>query len=224
MWTAWPYLCKLYYWLICVYYVFGFTQRSQPRTSDKVCWTFKGKKIRKFRISWLFLKFTLQEVERIEKNGNLVVESSWMGSYDDRSGKKVSKDSPLFKKFLEDKYERKCWFIPYTKPKIRLGSLFSFWKKMEIRGDQFYTRTRKSKNKKVPAENISSPAPALISIPRKPPSRTNSMRLQETNVYAKTITSQIICRFYGEKFKPSCSAFRIFPKWLMDPRLVFLSA
>ena len=129
MWTAWPYLCKLYYWLICVYYVFGFTQRSQPRTSDKVCWTFKGKKIRKFQISWLFLKFTLQEVERIEKNGNLVVESSWMGSYDDRSGKKVSKDSPLFKKFLEDKYERKCWFIPYTKPKIRLGSLFSFWKK-----------------------------------------------------------------------------------------------
>ena len=74
----------------------------------------------------VIFKFTLQEVERIEKNGNLVVESSWMGSYDDRSGKKVSKDSPLFKKFLEDKYERKCWFIPYTKPKIRLGSLFYF--------------------------------------------------------------------------------------------------
>ena len=123
------------------------------------------------------IKFTLQEVERIEKNGNSVVESSWMGSYDDRSGKKVSKDSPLFKKFLEDKYERKCWFIPYTKPKIRLGSFFYFLKeKPEIRVDQFYNRIRKSKNKKPPAENISSPAPALISIPRKPPSRTNSMR------------------------------------------------
>ena len=55
-------------------------------------------------------------MERIEQNGNLVVEHSWMAKYDERSGKKVTKDSPLFKKFLEDKYEKKCWFGEYVPP------------------------------------------------------------------------------------------------------------
>ena len=32
-----------------------------------------------------------------------------MGKYDERCGKKQSKESPLYKTFLEDKYERKCW-------------------------------------------------------------------------------------------------------------------
>ena len=46
----------------------------------------------------------------MEQYGNENVEGKWMGKYDQRCGKKVSKDSPLYRTYLEDKYERKCWF------------------------------------------------------------------------------------------------------------------
>ncbi|CBY19399.1 unnamed protein product [Oikopleura dioica] len=54
-------------------------------------------------------KFSLAEVEFVEQYGNENVEAKWMGKYDERCGKKLSKESPLYKTYLEDKYERKCW-------------------------------------------------------------------------------------------------------------------
>ena len=46
-----------------------------------------------------------------------------MAKYDSRSNKKVSKDSPDFKKFLEDKYEHKCWYGEYI-PQAKTRNVF----------------------------------------------------------------------------------------------------
>ena len=91
-------------------------------------------------------------------------------------GKKFQKTRRFLRNFSKINMNENAGLFLTPNRKLGLVPFLVFEKKPEIRGDQFYTRTRKSKNKKAPAENVSSPAPALISIPRKPPSRTNSMR------------------------------------------------
>ena len=61
-----------------------------------------------------FFQFTLADVELIESNGNEVVAASYLGAYDDRCQRRPTDpngDKEKFKRFLEEKYEKRTWFI-----------------------------------------------------------------------------------------------------------------
>ncbi|XP_075930441.1 arf-GAP domain and FG repeat-containing protein 1-like isoform X1 [Petromyzon marinus] len=57
--------------------------------------------------------FTDQEVEFLQKNGNEVCRHMWMGLYNERSALMPDfKDPQKAKEFLQDKYEKRKWFVP----------------------------------------------------------------------------------------------------------------
>merc|ERR1711892_57137 len=65
--------------------------------------------------------FNLADVELIESNGNDVINASYLGAYDARCERKPvdpTIDKDKFKRFLEEKYEKRTWFVPYQKPRI----------------------------------------------------------------------------------------------------------
>jgi hypothetical protein len=107
--AARAYLCQLHNWIICVYDMFWHSSRAQSASQDQICRSFEGIIYAHSLRELYSFQFSLAEVEFLEQYGNENVEAKWMGKYDERCGKKLSKESPLYKTFLEDKYERKCW-------------------------------------------------------------------------------------------------------------------
>jgi hypothetical protein len=84
--------------------------------------------------------------------GNEIVEKTWMGNYDPRSGKKIygkdqrksdkEKNPAIFKTFLEDKYEKKCWYADYKpEPPKRIGQLFQNFLKNQFKLWFLFVRT-----------------------------------------------------------------------------------
>ncbi|XP_057206467.1 arf-GAP domain and FG repeat-containing protein 1a isoform X2 [Triplophysa rosa] len=57
--------------------------------------------------------FTQQEIEFLQKHGNEVCKHIWLGLYDDRNSAIPDFREPQrVKEFLQDKYEKKRWYIP----------------------------------------------------------------------------------------------------------------
>ncbi|XP_072330084.1 arf-GAP domain and FG repeat-containing protein 1-like isoform X4 [Scyliorhinus torazame] len=57
--------------------------------------------------------FTQQEIEFLQKHGNEVCKQIWLGLYDDRSSVYPDFRNPQkVKDFLQEKYEKKRWFVP----------------------------------------------------------------------------------------------------------------
>uniref|UniRef100_A0A1A8H8A4 ArfGAP with FG repeats 1a n=2 Tax=Nothobranchius korthausae TaxID=1143690 RepID=A0A1A8H8A4_9TELE len=57
--------------------------------------------------------FTQQEIEFLQKHGNEVCKQIWLGLYDDRTSSVPDFREPQkVKEFLQDKYEKKRWFVP----------------------------------------------------------------------------------------------------------------
>ncbi|XP_078062170.1 arf-GAP domain and FG repeat-containing protein 1a isoform X2 [Mustelus asterias] len=57
--------------------------------------------------------FTQQEIEFLQKHGNEVCKQIWLGLYDDRSSVYPDfRDPQKVKDFLQEKYEKKRWFVP----------------------------------------------------------------------------------------------------------------
>ncbi|XP_038671076.1 arf-GAP domain and FG repeat-containing protein 1a isoform X3 [Scyliorhinus canicula] len=57
--------------------------------------------------------FTQQEIEFLQKHGNEVCKQIWLGLYDERSSVYPDfRDPQKVKDFLQEKYEKKRWFVP----------------------------------------------------------------------------------------------------------------
>ncbi|XP_043558779.1 arf-GAP domain and FG repeat-containing protein 1a isoform X2 [Chiloscyllium plagiosum] len=57
--------------------------------------------------------FTQQEIEFLQKHGNEVCKQIWLGLYDERSSIYPDfRDPQKVKDFLQEKYEKKRWFVP----------------------------------------------------------------------------------------------------------------
>ncbi|KAG1952214.1 arf-GAP domain and FG repeat-containing protein 1a isoform X2 [Pimephales promelas] len=57
--------------------------------------------------------FTLQEIEFLQKHGNEACKPIWLGLYDDRNMAIPDFREPQkVKEFLQDKYEKKRWYVP----------------------------------------------------------------------------------------------------------------
>ncbi|XP_077064081.1 arf-GAP domain and FG repeat-containing protein 1a isoform X3 [Siphateles boraxobius] len=62
--------------------------------------------------------FTLQEIEFLQKHGNEACKPIWLGLYDDRNVAIPDFREPTkVKEFLQDKYEKKRWYVPAEQAK-----------------------------------------------------------------------------------------------------------
>uniref|UniRef100_A0A7N9AXT4 ArfGAP with FG repeats 1a n=1 Tax=Mastacembelus armatus TaxID=205130 RepID=A0A7N9AXT4_9TELE len=63
--------------------------------------------------------FTQQEIEFLQKHGNEVCKRIWLGLYDDRTSSVPDFREPQkVKEFLQDKYEKKRWYVPPEQAKV----------------------------------------------------------------------------------------------------------
>ncbi|XP_037387065.1 arf-GAP domain and FG repeat-containing protein 1b isoform X1 [Pygocentrus nattereri] len=63
--------------------------------------------------------FTQQEIEFLQKHSNEVCKHIWLGLYDDRSSAVPDFREPQkVKEFLQEKYEKKRWYIPPEQAKV----------------------------------------------------------------------------------------------------------
>ncbi|XP_029922746.1 arf-GAP domain and FG repeat-containing protein 1a isoform X9 [Myripristis murdjan] len=63
--------------------------------------------------------FTQQEIEFLQKHGNEVCKQIWLGLYDDRTSSIPDFREPQkVKEFLQDKYEKKRWYVPPDQAKV----------------------------------------------------------------------------------------------------------
>ncbi|KAG7320047.1 hypothetical protein KOW79_017190 [Hemibagrus wyckioides] len=63
--------------------------------------------------------FTQQEIEFLQKHSNEVCKHIWLGLYDDRSSAVPDFREPQkLKEFLQEKYEKKRWYVPPEQAKI----------------------------------------------------------------------------------------------------------
>ncbi|XP_036392102.1 arf-GAP domain and FG repeat-containing protein 1a isoform X8 [Megalops cyprinoides] len=63
--------------------------------------------------------FTQQEIEFLQKHGNEVCKQIWLGLYDDRTSAIPDFREPQkVKEFLQEKYEKKRWFVPPEQAKV----------------------------------------------------------------------------------------------------------
>ncbi|XP_067102471.1 arf-GAP domain and FG repeat-containing protein 1-like isoform X2 [Osmerus mordax] len=63
--------------------------------------------------------FTQQEIELLQKNGNEVGKQIWLGLYDDRTSSIPDFREPQkVKEFLQEKYEKKRWYVPPDQAKV----------------------------------------------------------------------------------------------------------
>ncbi|KAM3875473.1 arf-GAP domain and FG repeat-containing protein 1a [Diretmus argenteus] len=63
--------------------------------------------------------FTQQEIEFLQKNGNEVCKQMWLGLYDDRTSSIPDFREPQkVKEFLQEKYEKKRWYVPPEQAKV----------------------------------------------------------------------------------------------------------
>ncbi|XP_018587632.1 arf-GAP domain and FG repeat-containing protein 1a isoform X4 [Scleropages formosus] len=63
--------------------------------------------------------FTQQEIEFLQKHGNEVCKQIWLGLYDDRTSAVPDFREPQkVKEFLQEKYEKKRWFVPPDQAKV----------------------------------------------------------------------------------------------------------
>ncbi|CAI5694249.1 unnamed protein product [Oreochromis niloticus] len=63
--------------------------------------------------------FTQQEIEFLQKHGNEVCKQIWLGLYDDRTSSVPDFREPQkVKEFLQDKYEKKRWYVPPEQAKV----------------------------------------------------------------------------------------------------------
>ncbi|XP_068172760.1 arf-GAP domain and FG repeat-containing protein 1a isoform X6 [Antennarius striatus] len=63
--------------------------------------------------------FTQQEIEFLQKHGNEACKRIWLGLYDDRTSSIPDFREPQkVKEFLQDKYEKKRWYIPPEQAKV----------------------------------------------------------------------------------------------------------
>ncbi|XP_076591099.1 arf-GAP domain and FG repeat-containing protein 1a isoform X4 [Chaetodon auriga] len=63
--------------------------------------------------------FTQQEIEFLQKHGNEVCKQIWLGLYDDRTSSIPDFREPQkVKEFLQDKYEKKRWYVPPEQAKV----------------------------------------------------------------------------------------------------------
>ncbi|XP_030633486.1 arf-GAP domain and FG repeat-containing protein 1a isoform X2 [Chanos chanos] len=63
--------------------------------------------------------FTQQEIEFLQKHGNEVCKQIWLGLYDDRTSAVPDFREPQkVKEFLQEKYEKKRWYVPPDQAKV----------------------------------------------------------------------------------------------------------
>ncbi|XP_066522502.1 arf-GAP domain and FG repeat-containing protein 1a isoform X4 [Hoplias malabaricus] len=63
--------------------------------------------------------FTQQEIEFLQKHGNEVCKQIWLGLYDDRTSAIPDFREPQkVKEFLQEKYEKKRWYVPPDQAKV----------------------------------------------------------------------------------------------------------
>ncbi|XP_062328794.1 arf-GAP domain and FG repeat-containing protein 1a isoform X4 [Osmerus eperlanus] len=63
--------------------------------------------------------FTQQEIELLQKNGNEVCKQMWLGLYDNRTSSIPDFREPQkVKEFLQEKYEKKRWYVPPDQAKV----------------------------------------------------------------------------------------------------------
>ncbi|KAJ8362627.1 hypothetical protein SKAU_G00114580 [Synaphobranchus kaupii] len=63
--------------------------------------------------------FTQQEIDFLQKNGNEFCRQIWLGLYDDRTlAVPDFREPQKVKEFLQEKYERKRWFVPPEQAKV----------------------------------------------------------------------------------------------------------
>ncbi|XP_038123868.1 arf-GAP domain and FG repeat-containing protein 1a isoform X8 [Cyprinodon tularosa] len=63
--------------------------------------------------------FTQQEIESLQKHGNEVCKQIWLGLYDDRTSSIPDFREPQkVKEFLQEKYEKKRWYVPPEQAKV----------------------------------------------------------------------------------------------------------
>ncbi|XP_054884265.1 arf-GAP domain and FG repeat-containing protein 1a isoform X8 [Poeciliopsis prolifica] len=63
--------------------------------------------------------FTQQEIEFLQKHGNEVCKQIWLGLYDDRTSSVPDFREPQkVKEFLQEKYEKKRWYVPPEQAKV----------------------------------------------------------------------------------------------------------
>ncbi|XP_016123469.1 arf-GAP domain and FG repeat-containing protein 1-like isoform X2 [Sinocyclocheilus grahami] len=63
--------------------------------------------------------FTQQEIEFLQKHGNEVCKPIWLGLYDDRNlAVPDFREPQKVKEFLQDKYEKKRWYVPPEQAKM----------------------------------------------------------------------------------------------------------
>ncbi|NXI65273.1 AGFG1 protein, partial [Anseranas semipalmata] len=63
--------------------------------------------------------FTQQEIEFLQKHGNEVCKQIWLGLFDDRSSAIPDfRDPQKVREFLQEKYEKKRWYVPPEQAKV----------------------------------------------------------------------------------------------------------
>lgn len=63
--------------------------------------------------------FTQQEIEFLQKHGNEVCKQIWLGLFDDRSSAIPDfRDPQKVKEFLQEKYEKKRWYVPPEQARV----------------------------------------------------------------------------------------------------------
>ncbi|XP_014342151.1 arf-GAP domain and FG repeat-containing protein 1a isoform X3 [Latimeria chalumnae] len=63
--------------------------------------------------------FTQQEIEFLQKHGNEICKQIWLGLYDERSSAIPDfRDPQKVKEFLQEKYEKKRWYVPPEQAKV----------------------------------------------------------------------------------------------------------
>ncbi|XP_063298382.1 arf-GAP domain and FG repeat-containing protein 1 isoform X5 [Pelobates fuscus] len=63
--------------------------------------------------------FTQQEIEFLQKHGNDACKQIWLGLFDDRSSSVPDfRDPQKMKEFLQEKYEKKRWYVPPEQARV----------------------------------------------------------------------------------------------------------
>uniref|UniRef100_A0A8C5MFY0 Arf-GAP domain-containing protein n=1 Tax=Leptobrachium leishanense TaxID=445787 RepID=A0A8C5MFY0_9ANUR len=63
--------------------------------------------------------FTQQEIEFLQKHGNDVCKQIWLGLFDERSSSVTDfRDQQKVKEFLQEKYEKKRWYVPPKQARV----------------------------------------------------------------------------------------------------------
>ncbi|XP_078527010.1 arf-GAP domain and FG repeat-containing protein 2 [Lissotriton helveticus] len=159
--------------------------------------------------------FTEQEVTFLQSRGNEVCRKIWMGLYDSQSSTMPdSRDPQKVKEFLQEKYEKKRWYVPPDQVKTAPVRSSSNISNQSMPAEVKPLRTLLGDS--VPALTVGGPIQNQVSLSHARLSQHRAAQLQQSKlqgVQAKKGSTDLLADIGGDPFAapPSSQMFAGFP-------------